>query len=495
MKPTGIATLRSIAVFVLSISQNAVGQPVEHVLASQLMPDETGEVWPRSTFAAPNGFSVTWAPDDHSISNHSRWYWIATPTTSTAARKNVELSDDIGNNCGFILNANSDGVLFDALRFQHFDDSTNFATFTGGGCPSQICWQACSDGFPETWLWSLADSGDSVNIVEGGHSFADPTSIALVHRLAGGSYRRVTAVAEGDFYNVNLRAPRINSAGTIIAATNLVSRYTWTGSNYSAAVAIARGESCLQGVDAGNLFLTEDGSIVGLGQWDCDPSDSNPSSLVIFVKQPGDSTRIFFPPPGTASIGVQSEPFAAEGQPFKLHWAITSITSGPNSAAVTKLFAGLDLLNDADSILADWSAFEIKRATQMTACDMQGGLPVLCEAPSVGLEGFLWSSAGVDALGRIHYVRGIDDRASFDPYGLTADRNYEFVRYEFERTCPADFNSDSIVGDADFVIFMTEFGKLLIPPAQPICDLNFDGVVDDNDFLLFAPAYDNLVCP
>lgn len=60
--------------------------------------------------------------------------------------------------------------------------------------------------------------------------------------------------------------------------------------------------------------------------------------------------------------------------------------------------------------------------------------------------------------------------------------------------CPADFNCDNLVDDADFVQFAASYNELVIPPADPKCDLNGDGLVDDADFVLFVIAYNNLLC-
>ncbi len=60
--------------------------------------------------------------------------------------------------------------------------------------------------------------------------------------------------------------------------------------------------------------------------------------------------------------------------------------------------------------------------------------------------------------------------------------------------CPADFNCDNQVDDADFVQFVASYNELVIPPADPKCDLNGDGVVDDADFVIFVLAYDALLC-
>lgn len=65
--------------------------------------------------------------------------------------------------------------------------------------------------------------------------------------------------------------------------------------------------------------------------------------------------------------------------------------------------------------------------------------------------------------------------------------------------CPADLNGDTIIDDADFVIFATAYNVFdCADPSMPAgcpADINADGFVDDADFVLFAAAYDNLVCP
>ncbi len=65
--------------------------------------------------------------------------------------------------------------------------------------------------------------------------------------------------------------------------------------------------------------------------------------------------------------------------------------------------------------------------------------------------------------------------------------------------CPADFNHDSVVDDADFLVFVVAYELLLCgDPAMPAgcpSDLNADGFVDDSDFQIFGRSYDALVCP
>ena len=65
--------------------------------------------------------------------------------------------------------------------------------------------------------------------------------------------------------------------------------------------------------------------------------------------------------------------------------------------------------------------------------------------------------------------------------------------------CLGDLNGDTVVDDADFVIFAEAYNLLdCMDPAMPAgcpADLNADLVVDDADFVIFASAYDTLVCP
>lgn len=70
---------------------------------------------------------------------------------------------------------------------------------------------------------------------------------------------------------------------------------------------------------------------------------------------------------------------------------------------------------------------------------------------------------------------------------------------DFSRFAAADFNSDSLVEDADFSLFAPAYSLLdCADPAMPTdcpADLNFDGAVDDLDFTLFVRSYNELICP
>lgn len=64
--------------------------------------------------------------------------------------------------------------------------------------------------------------------------------------------------------------------------------------------------------------------------------------------------------------------------------------------------------------------------------------------------------------------------------------------------CPADFNGDAMVDDADFVVFVGAYNMLdCADPAMAYgCpyDVTGDGMVDDSDFVVFVAAYNELVC-
>ncbi|MFO0861591.1 MAG: hypothetical protein U0570_13655 [Phycisphaerales bacterium] len=59
-----------------------------------------------------------------------------------------------------------------------------------------------------------------------------------------------------------------------------------------------------------------------------------------------------------------------------------------------------------------------------------------------------------------------------------------------DHSCPADYNGDDMVDDADFIIFVPSYNNLIDFRA----DLNGDGLTDDADFSIFASAYNDLLC-
>ncbi|MGH7242203.1 MAG: hypothetical protein ACREJD_02160 [Phycisphaerales bacterium] len=82
----------------------------------------------------------------------------------------------------------------------------------------------------------------------------------------------------------------------------------------------------------------------------------------------------------------------------------------------------------------------------------------------------------------------------------TVELRYGFdFQVEAANGCPADFNTDDVVDDADFSTFVTGYNILdCADPSMPAwcpADLNGDGLVDDADFVEFVVAYNTLLCP
>jgi len=65
-------------------------------------------------------------------------------------------------------------------------------------------------------------------------------------------------------------------------------------------------------------------------------------------------------------------------------------------------------------------------------------------------------------------------------------------------SCPADFNDDGMVDDADFTLFVEAYNILACASGTQIgcpADLTNDGSVADDDFTVFVVAYNELLCP
>lgn len=82
-------------------------------------------------------------------------------------------------------------------------------------------------------------------------------------------------------------------------------------------------------------------------------------------------------------------------------------------------------------------------------------------------------------------------------FSITSASGYDYQAQV--GNCPADFNVDGTVDDADFVVFVAAYNILdCADPAMPAncpADLNNDDAADDADFLIFILAYDEVVCP
>ncbi|MBX3388441.1 MAG: hypothetical protein KF691_03180 [Phycisphaeraceae bacterium] len=73
------------------------------------------------------------------------------------------------------------------------------------------------------------------------------------------------------------------------------------------------------------------------------------------------------------------------------------------------------------------------------------------------------------------------------------------IAFAVDRGCAGDLNSDGLVDDADFSLFVVAYNLLdcadgAMPAGCP-ADFNRDGFVDDADFSIFVVAYNELICP
>ncbi|MFO0860968.1 MAG: hypothetical protein U0570_10455 [Phycisphaerales bacterium] len=99
--------------------------------------------------------------------------------------------------------------------------------------------------------------------------------------------------------------------------------------------------------------------------------------------------------------------------------------------------------------------------------------------------------------GSYEYItRGTADGNCSGPCAHKEQSDWSAQVYFEDAPCPADLNGDSMVEDADFVIFVAAYNDLLCPDAPDACpcDLNGDGLVDDADFVYFVGAYNDLIC-
>jgi len=114
---------------------------------------------------------------------------------------------------------------------------------------------------------------------------------------------------------------------------------------------------------------------------------------------------------------------------------------------------------------------------------------------------YIYSGNGSSNADFSSTLRLVTNQPLFDlPPGYTASSvQANVIDNQFIDTCPADFNHDSMVDDADFIVFVAGYNILdcADPTMTPGChaDLNGDGFVEDADFVLFLAAYSELVCP
>lgn len=112
----------------------------------------------------------------------------------------------------------------------------------------------------------------------------------------------------------------------------------------------------------------------------------------------------------------------------------------------------------------------------------------------------LLPAMGVDLSGWVLIrVTGVsDDGSTVCGWGLHNGVNEGWVA-RLRPYCSSDLDSNGIVDDADFSLFVASYSELTCTaPSMPRwcpADLFVDGLVNDSDFQVFARAYDALLCP
>lgn len=105
-----------------------------------------------------------------------------------------------------------------------------------------------------------------------------------------------------------------------------------------------------------------------------------------------------------------------------------------------------------------------------------------------------WSHSVIGALGWGLELRDTGQNGFILPANQIIPNAQELLGGFFGLTaklCPADFNGDAFVDDADFAIFADAYDRF----ADRAGDLNGDDFTDDADFVWFAAAYDQFACP
>jgi len=81
---------------------------------------------------------------------------------------------------------------------------------------------------------------------------------------------------------------------------------------------------------------------------------------------------------------------------------------------------------------------------------------------------------------------------------LTPGASLQFCSSALYAPCKGDLNSDGLIDDSDFTLFVAAYNILdCAEPTMPAgcpADLNDDGFVDDADFTAFVVGYNQLVC-
>jgi len=203
---------------------------------------------------------------------------------------------------------------------------------------------------------------------------------------------------------------------------------------------------------------------------------------------------------GTFAVGMGLDEYNAQQSAVIWRW---------NGAGYDTVFAGYH-----PDIVYSWGA------AMFTSVTDDGNIAVgttrLAFNPNQGVRAIIWTPETglldggefLDSIG-VNLPENFElrDFQSVSPDGsviAAAGINYDFSTFQtilihLHEPCPADFNSDRMVEDSDFVLFANAYDMLDCSdqsmPLRCPSDMNRDGFVDDADFVLFASAYDMLLCP
>ncbi|MFO0861804.1 MAG: hypothetical protein U0570_14750 [Phycisphaerales bacterium] len=173
-----------------------------------------------------------------------------------------------------------------------------------------------------------------------------------------------------------------------------------------------------------------------------------------------------------------------------------------NGARHAYYFSGGTLTSDHTGFLASFDGDDVVRSDPfVVAANTPFSLSVSLSVNASVSSMFMNASNSSASTDFSHTLTFATDRPVFQlPAGYTANSVQAGIsNNQFSLPCPADFNHDGLVEDADFTSFVAGYNTLdcADPAMAPGCpaDLNHDAFVDDADFTVFVAAYNELVCP
>lgn len=405
---------------------------------------------------------------------------------------------------------------------------------------SQSCAAVCTaiglagaaQGAPQ--LIDIGVPAGAASAYSGGLSADGTTVVGSEGQNSVGAFRWTNATG-----NVNLGTPPgslrafaggVNSDGSVVvgngASQQRAFRWTLAGgmqvldllpgltASIAAAVsgdgAIVVGQSSVAGVGRRAVWWSADGAAHDLGT-----GVANSAAFAIS----GDGSVIVgldFPHPfrWTSAGGVQQIPISAGfGSGF-------AYSSNEDGSKIVGTFSKSDfsdsrawLWTPADGVRLLPRLYKLESATAISADgSLIGGI---FQTPAGGSRSAIWHPVfggmalndylprlGVDMDGwSLGFVAGISaDGTRITGSGLHNGNQRAWLLTGFTpiNLCPADFNHDWVVEDADFVQFAAGYEILdCADPSMTLwcpADLDHDGFVDDADFVIFVQAYDELLC-